>query len=136
MADIRAIEPGKYNKLLADALKKVPEFKVPEWVLFVKTGTQKTRPSSEEDFWYKRAASVLRQLYLRGTVGVQRLRTRYGGRKDRGMKPPRFMKSGGKIIRVILQQAETAGLAEKSTVKKAGRILTSKGKEFLEAIVK
>jgi small subunit ribosomal protein S19e len=134
MASIRAIEPGKYNKLLAEAVKKVPEFKKPEWVDFVKTGAQKARPSSDEDFWQKRAASILRQLYIKGVVGVQRLRTRYGGRKDKGMKPPVFMRSGGKIIRVILQQAEAAGFVEKLKEKKAGRQLTKKGRDFLEAI--
>lgn len=134
--DVRAIEPIKYNKLLADALKKIPEFKKPEWVDFVKTGTNKARPSSDEDFWYKRAASILRQIYLKGIIGVQRLRTRYGGRKDRGMKPPRFVKGGGKIIRVVLQQAEASGFLEKVKGKKSGRQLTKKGKDFLEDLAK
>lgn len=135
MTDIRAIEPGKYNKTLAEALKKIPEFKKPEWVDFVKTGTSKQRPTSEEDFWHKRAASVLRQLYKMNIVGVQRLRTRYGGRKERGMKPPRFVKGGGKILRVILQQAEQAGFVEKVKGKKSGRQLTKKGREFMESLV-
>ncbi len=136
MVDIRAIEPGKYNKLLAEAIKKIPEFKKPEWVDFVKTGINKQRPSSEEEFWEKRAASVLRQIYLKGIVGVQRLRTRYGGRKDRGVRPAIFVKGGGKIIRVILQQAEQAGFVEKVKGKKSGRQLTIKGREFLESLVK
>ncbi len=136
MADIRSIEPGKYNLLLADALKKIPEFKKPEWADFVKSGPNRQRPIFDPDFWNKRAASILRQLYIKKTVGVQRLRTRYGGRKNRGMKPPKFKKSGGKIIRSILQQAEQAGFVEKSTDKKAGRILTTKGKEFLEGLAK
>jgi small subunit ribosomal protein S19e len=134
--DVRTIEPGKYNQLLADALKKLPEFEKPEWVDFVKTGTNKQRPTSEPDFWHKRAASVLRQLYTNGTVGVQRLRTRYGGRKNRGMRPPRFVKGGGKIIRVIMQQSDAAGLTEKVKGKRSGRQLTKKGKEFMEALVK
>ncbi len=132
--NIRAIEPGKYNKLLAEALKKVPEFQKPEWVDFVKTGAHRMRPNVEDDFWYKRAASILRQLYLNGIVGVERLRTRYGGRKNRGMKPAAFVKSGGKIIRVLLQQSDAAGLTEKIKGKRAGRQLTGKGREFLEAI--
>jgi small subunit ribosomal protein S19e len=136
MTDIRTIEAGKYNKLLAEALKKEDSFKKPEWVDFVKTGTSKVRPNIDEDFWFKRAASILRQIYLHKIVGVERLRTRYGGRKNRGMKPPRFAKSGGKIIRVILQQAESAGLVEKAKGKKSGRQLTAKGKEFMEKLAK
>ena len=114
MADIRTINPEKYNKTLAEALKKVPEFKVPEWAFFVKTSTHKSRPSNEQDFWHKRTASILRQIYIRGTVGVQRLRTRYGGRKNRGSRPSEFRKSGGKIIRNILKQAENTGFSRKS----------------------
>ena len=135
MADIRTIEAGKYNSLLAEALKKVPEFKKPEWVDFVKTSAHKKRPTSEEDFWYKRIASILRQIYIHQVMGIERLRTRYGGRKNRGQKPPEFRKAGGKLIRVILQQAETAGFVEKVKGKKSGRKLTEKGKEFLESVV-
>ena len=136
MADIRSIEAGKYNKLLAEKIKKSGDFEKPEWVDFVKTGPNRQRPTSEEDFWFKRAASILRQTYIRGIIGVQRLRTRYGGRKDRGVRPPHFVKSGGKIIRKILQQAEKAGLIEKIKGKKSGRKLTIKGKEFLEGLVR
>jgi small subunit ribosomal protein S19e len=136
MASVREIEGGKYNKILAEALKKERFFEKPEWVDFVKTGAQKARPNVDDDFWFKRAASILRQIYLKGVVGVQRLRTRYGGRKDSGMKPAHFYKSGGKIIRVILQQADSAGLTEKVKGKKAGRKLTAKGKEFLEGLAK
>jgi small subunit ribosomal protein S19e len=124
----------EFNKKLAEALKENEHFKMPEWVLFTKTGTNKVRPPFDDDFWYKRAASIIRQVAIRGVVGVQRLRNRYGGKKDRGSKPSEFRKSGGKIIRIILQQAERAGLLEKSTGKKVGRKLTLKGKHFLEAI--
>ena len=132
MTDIRTIEPGKFNLKLAEALKESGDFEKPSWVDFVKTGTQKARPNVEPDFWYKRGASILRQLYLHEIVGVGRLRSRYGGRKDRGMQPPEFRKSGGKIIRVLLQQAEAAGLVEKVKGKHAGRKLTVKGKAFVE----
>jgi len=134
MADVRSIPAEKYNKSLAEALKSMPEFKKPEWVDFVKTN--KKRPTTEDDFWYKRAASILRQIYIKGIVGVGRLRTRYGGRKNRGGKPSEFRKAGGKIIRIILQQAEAAGFLEKVKEKRSGRQLTAKGKEFLESAAK
>ncbi|MFH1290344.1 MAG: 40S ribosomal protein S19 [Nanoarchaeota archaeon] len=133
--DVKTIKPDKYNTVLAEALKSVKEFEKPDWVDFVKTSTHKKRPTSDEDFWYKRSASILRQIYLKGVVGVERLRTRYGGRKNRGQRPPEFRKAGGKLIRVILQKAEEAGLIEKIKGKKPGRKLTDKGKEFLESVV-
>lgn len=127
------IPADEYNKKLAEALKKLPEFEVPEWSYFVKTSVARSRPPQEE-FWHKRAASILRQIYIKGIVGVSRLRTRYGGRKIRGYKPEEFRKASGKIIRLILQQAEKAGLLEKAEGKKKGRKLTNKGIKFLESI--
>lgn len=136
MADVRSIEAGKYNDILAKALKESGDFQKPEWIDFVKTSAHKMRPVVDEDFWYRRGASILRQMYIRGIVGVGRLRTRYGGRKNRGVKPEHFVKAGGKIIRTLLQQAEKAGLIEKTTGKKAGRQLTKQGKEFMESLAK
>lgn len=129
--------PEKYNKALAEALKKIPEFTPPEWSFYVKSGCSRERPAQEDDFWYKRAASILRQVYLKGVVGVERLRTRYGSRKNKGVKPAKFKKASGKIIRTILQQAEKVGFIEKvadQNKQQFGRRLTKKGREFLESI--
>ena len=131
---VHDIEAGKFITALASELKNMPEFKAPEWSTFVKTGASKQRPPESDDWWYARAASVLRTLYVKGVVGVERLRTKYGSRKKRGMAPEKYFKSSGKIIRVILQQATNAGLAEQVKEKKAGRKLTKKGKEILESI--
>jgi small subunit ribosomal protein S19e len=128
------INPQNYNEKLAEALKKIEEFKAPDWVYFVKSSTSRVRPPLDDDFWYKRAASILRQIYIKGVVGVQRLKTRYGGRKKRGVKPEEFRRASGKIIRTILQQAEKAGLLKKSEGKRKGRELTKKGLGFLNNI--
>jgi len=127
-------EPQEYNKGLAEALKQIPGFEMPEWANFVKTGVAKQRPPEDLDWWYKRSASILRQLYIRGVVGVGKLRTRYGSRKDRGMKPDRFKKGSGKIVRYILQQCEKAGLVEKVDSKQYGRRLTQYGRQFLDSV--
>jgi small subunit ribosomal protein S19e len=133
---IYEMNPQEYNLKLAEALKKIPEFKEPEWAKFVKSSPSKERPIEDPDFWYKRAASILRQIYRNKIIGVNRLRTRYGSKKKRGMRPERFVKAGGKIIRTILQQSDKAGFTEiyKEKGKRAGRILTEKGKKFLESI--
>jgi len=134
------MDSGQYNLKLAEALKKIPEFKQPEWVSYVKSSPSKERPIDDVDFWHKRAASILRQIYKKKTVGVNRLRTKYGSKKNRGMKPERFKRAGGKIIRVILQQADAAGFTEiikkikGVRERKPGRQLTEQGRKFMEAI--
>ena len=130
-----SLTPAGFNKVLAETLKNdFEEFKAPEWIAYVKTGAHRERPTQDENFWYNRSASILRQIHKKGILGVSRLRSRYGGRKDNGMAPAHFQKSGGKIIRLILQQGEAAGLLEKAKGKKVGRQLTSKGKQLLENI--
>ena len=140
MNPVYDLDTQEYNLKLAEALKKVPEFKEPEWIAFVKSSPSKERPIEDVDFWYKRSASILRQIYKKKIVGVNRLRTKYGSKKDRGFQPEKFVKAGGKIIRTILQQSDLAGLTELAKDvkgirdKKPGRQLTQKGKEFMEDI--
>lgn len=132
---IYEIPADEYNLKLAEAIKNLEEFKMPEWALFVKTGVCKARLPEDPNFWYRRSASILRQIYIHGVVGVNRLRTKYGGRKNRGMKPEIFAKASGKMIRTILQQAEKAGFLEKvKEGRRFGRRVTKKGKDFMEAI--
>src|SRR3990167_127573 len=119
----------------AEELKKVPEIKPPEWAPFAKTGMHKERPPVNNDWWYMRTASVLRAVYRLGHVGVSKLRTKYGGKKNRGVKQEHFYKGSGSILRKSLQQLEKAGFlktAEKGRHK--GRIVTPKGKSFLDSI--
>lgn len=133
MASIKKIQADKLISLVKDELKKIKELQPPSWVSFVKFGVSRERPPEQEDFWYIRAASVLRRIYLEGPVGVERLRTFYGGRKKFGHAPAHFRKSSGKLIRKILQQLEKAGLVEKN---KKGRRVSIKGRKFLDKISK
>lgn len=135
MSNVYEIPAQEYNNKLAEKLKAHHEFKMPEWALFVKTSVSKSRPPINNEWWYNRAASILRQIYINGIVGVERLRVKYGSRKNRGMRPETFMKSSGKLIRTILQQSERAGFLEKvKEGRRFGRRLTKSGKEFLEGI--
>ena len=125
-ADILIDRLSKYLK------ENVREVRPPEWAAYVKTGSHVERAPHNPDWWYIRAASILRKLYIKGPIGVSRLRKLYGGRKRRGVKPAHFRRAGGSIIRHILQQLEEAGLAEKDGNR--GRILTPKGRSLLDAM--
>ena len=117
----------------AEELKKIPEIKPPVWATFVKTGMHKERPPIADDWWYTRTASVLKTVYRLGPVGVSKLRTKYGGKKNRGVKKEHFYKGSGNILRKSLQQLEKAGFvkfAEKGVHK--GRIVTPRGRAFLD----
>ena len=63
MNPVYEMQANEYNLKLAEALKKIPEFKEPEWARFVKSGPAKERPIDDADFWHKRISSILRQIY-------------------------------------------------------------------------
>jgi len=132
------VPPDKLIERLARYLKReVEAVRPPEWALFVKTGSHAQRPPQDPDWWYVRCASLLRKLYIHGPLGVERLRSMYGGRKDRGHRPEHHRKAGGSIIRKALQQLEAAGLVEKLTDGRGhvvGRVLTPKGRSLLDRL--
>lgn len=140
MSLVYELPAQEYNLKLAESLKKIPEFKEPEWAKFVKSSPSKERPIDDPDFWHKRAASILRQIYKKKIVGVNRLRTKYGSKKNRGFRPEKYKRAGGKIIRTILQQSDAAGITtiakdiKNVKSRRPGRQLTEKGKKFMEDI--
>jgi len=137
MGTIHNADPSELIEKASEELKKIRTIKAPDWALYVKTGMHKERPPIKNDWWYIRSASVLRQVYRMGPIGVSKLRNKYGGKKNRGVKPEHFFKGSGSIARKILQQLETEGFVRKDlkNVHK-GRSITAKGKKFLDDVAK
>ncbi len=122
---------------LAAELRKVPELKQPDWAIFVKTGASRERVPQDMDWWQVRAASIMLKASMHGPIGVNKLRTKYGGRKRRGHAPPEFRQASGNIIRKIMQQLEGAGLLEqKQKGVHKGRVVTAKGMSLLNQAAK
>jgi small subunit ribosomal protein S19e len=117
----------------AQKLKAVSDIKPPEWATFIKTGVHKERPPVSNDWWYMRAAAILRSVYNLGPIGVSKLRTKYGGNKNRGHKPGKFYKGSGSIVRKCLQQLTNAGLlVDKEKNGRKGKVITPKGASLLD----
>ncbi len=131
MATVYDVPPDMLIQRVAERLKEMEEIKPPEWAVFVKTGVHKERSPEQDDWWYVRAAAILRKVYINQPVGIERLRTAYGGRKNRGVKPEKFRKGSGSIIRKVLQQLESAGLVKKTD---KGRVVTPQGKALLDRV--
>lgn len=131
MANIFDVKGSAIVKLAADRLKE--KIKKPAYIEHVKSGPNKERNPHDPDFWFMRSASILRQVYVNGPIGVERLRTRYGSRKEHTMHRRHTMKAGGSIIRDALQALEKTGMVKNT---KAGRVITPQGKSFMDKIAK
>jgi small subunit ribosomal protein S19e len=78
-----------------------------------------------------RVASVLRKLYVKGPMGVSRLRGEYRSKKNRGVRPEASYKASGKVTRLAVQQLEQLGFVKK-TKDNDGREITPAGVKFLD----
>jgi small subunit ribosomal protein S19e len=129
MSSIYDVKASEVVRAAAERLKG--KIKKPDYVNMVKSGPSKERVPQDKDFFYVRSASLLRQVYLNGPIGVSRLRTKYGSRKEHVVHRRHHMKSGGSIIRDALQELERLKYVKNT---KAGRVVTPEGRSFLDKI--
>lgn len=131
MTTVYDVPADRFIRTLAEELKTKPEIVPPDWAAFAKTGVHKEMPPEDPDWWFVRVASIMRRVYIDGPIGVERMRTFYGGKKDRGSKPSRFRKGSGSILRKSLQQLEAAGFIQHD---KTGRRVSPEGASFMDGV--
>ncbi len=129
MVSAHDVPSAKLISALAEMMKGTPGVEQPAWAKLVKTGSHAERPPSSPDWWFTRAASLLRKLYLHGPVGLGDLERAYGGTKALKYYPKHHRDAGGSSIRKILIQLEQAELVAKTP---KGRVLSPKGRAMLD----
>jgi small subunit ribosomal protein S19e len=97
----------------------------------VKTGVSRELPPQNIDWYYVRAASVARHVYMRKTVGVGRLRKVHGTAKNRGVRPSKHVDAAGGVDRKVMQSLEKIGVLEQDE-EKGGRRITQSGQRDLD----
>ncbi len=127
------VPASTFIEQLAKYIKEnVEQVQPPAWAAVAKTGSHVEKQPQDSDWWYTRAASVLRKVYVHGPIGLEKLRSDYGGRKGFSVRPNHASKSGGSNIRKILQQLEAAGLVQ--TARPKGRIMSPKGRKMMQEV--
>ncbi|RPB22899.1 ribosomal protein S19e [Terfezia boudieri ATCC MYA-4762] len=129
---VRDVDAQKFIEAYAAFLKRQGKLPIPGWVDTVKTGHYKELPPQSMDWFYVRAASVARHVYLRKSVGVGALRKVHGGQKNRGSRPSHHVDASGSVDRKILQALEKIGIVEQH--EKGGRRISQAGQRDLDRI--
>ncbi|GAB4308844.1 MAG: 30S ribosomal protein S19e [Promethearchaeota archaeon] len=133
MVNFFDVPPDLLIAELAEKLKKYPEIRPPENLMFWKTGCFKEFPPEDhENFWYVRCASLLRKVGKFGPIGINKLRKKYGGRKRRGVKPAHSARASGAIIRRAIQQLERSDLVKQD--ERGGRSLSKEGTSLVDRV--
>jgi small subunit ribosomal protein S19e len=124
------VPASKFIDRLAKYLREnVDEVQPLPWSTFAKTGTHVEKQPQNPNWWYTRAASILRKVYIHGPIGLENLRSDYGGRKNRGSKPNRVTKAGGSGMQ---NTAASNGLVQMTRPK--GRVVTPKGRKLMQEV--
>ncbi|MEQ2189017.1 40S ribosomal protein S19, partial [Goodea atripinnis] len=129
---VKDVNQQEFVRALAAFLKKSGKLKVPDWVDLVKLGKHKELAPSDENWFYIRAASTVRHLYLRGGAGVGSMTKIYGGRKRNGVCPAHYSVGSKNVARKVLQALELLKMIEK--IPNGGRRLTPQGTRDLDRI--
>eukprot|EP01025_Chloroclados_australasicus_P029476 TRINITY_DN2946_c0_g1_i2.p3 TRINITY_DN2946_c0_g1~~TRINITY_DN2946_c0_g1_i2.p3 ORF type:complete len:156 (-),score=24.76 TRINITY_DN2946_c0_g1_i2:143-610(-) len=131
---VKELQAEDFIVAYAQHLKSTDKLQLPDWVDLVKTASHKELAPYNVDWYYVRAASICRKLYIKNNLGVGILRRIYGGsKKNSGTRSEHFHKAAGGLIRHILKQLEDAGLVETKEDGK-GRILTDEGRRDMDLI--
>ncbi|KAJ6826176.1 40S ribosomal protein S19-like [Iris pallida] len=129
---VKDVCPHDFVKAYSAHLKRSGKMELPQWTDIVKTGRFKELAPYDPDWYYIRAASMARKIYLRQGIGVGGFQKIYGGRKRNGSRPPHFCKSSGAVARNILQQLQAMNIIDIDP--KGGRVITSQGRRDLDQV--
>lgn len=132
-ATVKDVPAPVFIQALAAHFKKSGKFELPVWADLVKTATHKELSPRDPDWYFVRAASLARRVYLRGGQGVGAFTRVYGGSNRRGTRKSRFNSSSSGLIRHILLQLENVDIVGKKDDRK-GRFVTRQGRSELDTI--
>jgi small subunit ribosomal protein S19e len=129
---VRDVNSAAFITAYAEHLKNSDKFELPVWSDTVKTGVFKELAPYGDDWYYIRAASIARKVYLRPGVGVGMLQKWYGGSYRRGARTEHFRKASAGVIRSVMIQLEEMKVVEK--LPNGGRQVTTVGQQDLDRI--
>merc|ERR1712002_811111 len=132
MSSVKDVDQQKFVVGFADFLKKSGKMKVPEWADLIKLSRFNEQGPHNPDWFFVRAASAARHLYIRSPAGVGSFTKIYGARKRNGTAPSHFMRASQSVSRRVLQALEEMALVEKDS--NGGRKLTSQGRRDMDRI--
>mmetsp|Transcript_18157 Transcript_18157/g.28070 ORF Transcript_18157/g.28070 Transcript_18157/m.28070 type:complete len:153 (+) Transcript_18157:431-889(+) len=130
---VRDVPARQFIDAYAEHLKNSDKFELPVWADTVKTACFKELAPYGDDWYYIRAASIARKVYLRPGVGVGQLQKWYGGNYRNGARTEHFRKASSGIIRSVLIQLQEMKVVEPMPSGN-GRQMTRVGQQDLDRI--
>src|SRR2546427_13238313 len=84
---------------IASHLASEGKVAAPDWAPFARTGVHTEKAPVRKDWWFLRAAAILRKVYILGPIGTSRLSAEFGGARHGGAAPQKPRKGGRNHVR-------------------------------------
>eukprot|EP00003_Mantamonas_plastica_P008244 TRINITY_DN1716_c0_g2_i2.p2 TRINITY_DN1716_c0_g2~~TRINITY_DN1716_c0_g2_i2.p2 ORF type:complete len:158 (+),score=42.33 TRINITY_DN1716_c0_g2_i2:78-551(+) len=127
--DVPAID---FIRAYAKHLKRQGKLELPKNVEIIKTACFKELGPQDESWFFIRAASIARQVYIRPGIGMGHLKRHYGGSVNRGYRPSHHGDAATGNIRKALQGLSDLGIVVDGD--KGGRYISEKGRTDLDRV--
>ena len=105
----------------------------------VKAGHGNDTHPVDADWLFHKAAAVARQIYISKSqdIGLGSLKAIFGRKKRGGVRPPKYVKAGGKVLREVVKQLKLNGYVDNYATQEGstfGLVLTKTGRSELDKI--
>merc|ERR1712084_159643 len=107
---LKDVPANDFITAYAEFLKKSNKIELPKWVDIVKTGHYHELTPYDEDWFYTRAAAIMRKIYVKPNVGVGRLANKFGAKERNGSIRKHHAKDSKAVIRACMKALEKAKL--------------------------
>ena len=131
-ATVRDVPANKWVKAMASHFKREGKILVPTCTDFLKTSHGREKAPQNHDWYYYRAAAVLRRIYLRPGTGYGGMSKAFGNKKNKGSKPEATVRAATGPIHWACKSLEGLKLIGKG--KSKGRVLTRTGRKQCDSV--
>ena len=95
------VDYNVFINALANKLKADGKLAQPDWTQFVKTGVTRQYSPNEQNWYYLKAAAILRRVYIQGPLGIKDFRKIFASEKQSCVGKSHHVLASGKLCRVI-----------------------------------
>merc|ERR1712021_250943 len=137
LVTLKDVPANDFIAAYADFLKRTNKIELPKWVDLVKTGHYHELAPYDEDWFYTRAAAIMRKIYVKPCVGVGRLANKFGAKERNGSARKHHAKDSKGVIRACMKSLEKARILMKRPTgdqKYFCRVVTPEGQKAINHI--
>ncbi|KAL0229959.1 hypothetical protein PCE1_003523 [Barthelona sp. PCE] len=131
MPGLKQVTADQFIQACGLHLKNANILELPTEITYIKSAPGRELGPQDPDWFFKRAAAILRRVYIQPGIGLGGFAKYFGAKARNGHARNHGALAARGVIRRIIQNFEKAGLIEQST---KGRVLSSEGRRVCDTV--